>query len=524
MKILKYSKRFFSSTLCAVCLFLPYSVQAKKLTILYIPLDNRPVCTDYVQQTMESTECKVIMPPEKYIANNYRNGDPQQIWDWLQNKAIKADAAVISTDSLIYGGLVGSRTHNISQQQLNQRLKQLSELKPKLPIKLYVFSTIMRTPRASQGRVEPSYYSTIGPSIFAYTQLLDKKDQGKLSNVELLKMQALERNLHKSDLGDWLERRQKNFHVNNELSRMARNGKFHYLAIGKDDNAPLSATHMEARNLSLATFDMDNNQFQIIDGVDQLGLLLLTRAYNENLNIKPKIFPIYSAGPGAKTLPQYSDARLQDSVPQQITASGAIITNSAENADLVLAINTPPDGIVKDSTADDNQPFPSVANRNFVNIINRYLKSGKNITLADISYSNGADNGFMNLLSNSVKLENLAAYNGWNTADNAIGYAIAQGILANYMQENDRKRLLRQRLIDDWFYQSNARRYISDELYKHNREDLKYDLQIAEKAILQKVTEDCYYMSNQYDITRGSKFSLNFPWQRLFEINVKMKN
>lgn len=55
----------------------------------------------------------------------------------------------------------------------------------------------MRTPRASKGRVEPPYYSTIGPSIFAYSQLLDKQDQGKLSPTEKLTMQALERNMKK---------------------------------------------------------------------------------------------------------------------------------------------------------------------------------------------------------------------------------------------------------------------------------------------------------------------------------------
>lgn len=44
---------------------------------------------------------------------------------------------------------------------------------------------------------------------------------------------------------------------------MARNGKFHYFAIGKDDNAPLSATHMEGRKISLSTFDMSRDCFQI---------------------------------------------------------------------------------------------------------------------------------------------------------------------------------------------------------------------------------------------------------------------
>ena len=118
---------------------------------------------------------------------------------------------------------------------------------------------------------------------------------------------------------------------------MARNGKFHYFAIGKDDNATLSATHMEGRKISLSTFDMSRDCFQILDGVDQLGLLLIARAYNEANGTKPSVYPLYSVGAGASTLPQYSDARLQDSVPQQIIAAGAVQAQSADNADLILA-------------------------------------------------------------------------------------------------------------------------------------------------------------------------------------------
>lgn len=512
-----------AAAICTAALLMPVSVQAKRLTILYVPLDNRPVCSTYVQQTMEAANCKIILPPEKYIATNERNGNPDAIWDWLEHKAPKADAAVISTDSLVYGGLVGSRTHNVSQEELQKRVNHLYKLKTTLPIKLYAFSTIMRTPRASKGRVEPPYYSTIGPSIFAYSQLLDKQDQGKLSPTEKLTMQALERNMKKAELGDWLERREKNLLINQELTRMARNGKFHYFAIGKDDNAPLSATHMEGRKISLSTFDMSRDCFQILDGVDQLGLLLIARAYNEANGTKPSVYPLYSVGAGASTLPQYSDARLQDSVPQQIIAAGAVQAQSADNADLILALNTPQDGIVKDSTADDNQPFASVANKNFVGLIGKQLQSGHSVSLADISYSNGADNGFMQLLSNSGELEHLTAYNGWNTVDNAVGYAIAQGLIARDMSSEARSRLLRQRLIDDWFYQSNARRSVSNELEKHNREDLKYDLATEEKVILQQVTADCQRMVNDCPLTKGTKFSLSFPWKRLFEVDVEIK-
>ena len=512
-----------AAAVCALTCLLPAAVQAKRLNIIYIPLDNRPVCAAYVEQTMEAADCNIIMPPEKYIATNDKNGDPEGIWEWLQTKAPRADAAVVSTDSLIYGGLVASRTHNYTKQQLEERVKHLYELKTTLPIKLYTFSTIMRTPRASKGRVEPAYYSSIGPSIFAYSELLDKKDQGKLSPAEALKMLALERNMKKAELGDWLERRKKNLWVNQELIRMARSGKFHYFAIGKDDNAPLSSTHMEGRKLSLSTFDMSNDSFQILDGVDQLGLLLSARAYNEAHGVKPSVYPLYAPGAGAKTLPQYSDARLQDSVPQQIIAAGAVQTAAPDSADLVLALSTPQDGIVKDATAADNQPFASAGNKNFVGILGQLLRSGRNVSLADISYSNGADNGFMSLLANSINLQPLAAYNGWNTADNAVGYAIAQGLIARDMSSEARSRLLRQRLIDDWFYQSNARRSISNELEKHNREDLKYDLATEEKNILQQITADCQSMANSYSITRGTKFTLSFPWKRLFEVDVEIK-
>lgn len=484
------------------------------------------MCQEYVQQTMAAVDCRVILPPEKYIASHEHEGNPEKITEWLQTKAPKADAAIISTDSLLYGGLVASRTHHISRQQLNQRLGVLRNLSSVLPIKIYAFSTIMRTPKASKGNVEPPYYSSWGPKLFAYSELLDKQDQGKLTAKDAQALQALESQLPEEYLQDWLSRRKLNMAINVELTRIARMGKFHYLAIGKDDNAALSATHMEARQLSMTTFEVPATTLQIIDGVDQLGLLLLVRAYNEAQGLSPRIHPLYSPGVGPATLPQFSDAKLQDSVPQQIIAAGAQVLNKsteATEADLILALNTPPDGIVKDSTADENQFFASAANKKFAAQLGKLLQGTVPVSLADISYSNGGDNGFMDLLARTTDLNRLAAYNGWNTADNAVGYAIAQGLLAPYMQPQERQRLLRQRIIDDWYYQSNARRKVSDELEKHDREDMKYELLQAEEPVLAFVTGDCQRMAKKYTVTKGCHFKLSFPWSRLFEVEVQLK-
>ncbi|MDO4178626.1 MAG: DUF4127 family protein [Phascolarctobacterium sp.] len=494
--------------------------EAKDLQILFIPLDNRPVCSSYVKESVEGAGIKLIMPPDKFIATHQVNGNPAQLLKWLQEKSSQADAAVISTDSLIYGGLVASRTHEDSADILNARVNALSELARDSKIKLYAFSTIMRTPRASRGRVEPDYYPEVGPSIFAYSELLDKKTQSSLSITEQLTLQALERNLKKDNLGDWLERRKKNFEVNKNLTRLSRMNRFHYLGIGKDDNSPHSATHLESCKLAKETFDMPKDRLAIIDGVDQLGLLLIARAFNEARNLKPNVQILYAPGSGANTLPQYSDAILYDSVPVQIMAAGGTV--ASDTGDLILAINSPADSIVKDSTFSDNLPFPNVANRSFIAQLQNLLANNKKITLADISYSNGADNGFMETLAKNCDLGQLRAYNGWNTADNAIGYAIAQGMLAQHMKDANREKLLRQRYIDDWFYQSNARPVISKELEQKNREDLKYDLGSATNQILKKVSDDAHAMAKKYAFTKTYDFTLSFPWNRLFEVNVTL--
>ncbi len=494
-----------------------------KLRIIYIPLDDRPVCSAYVEETMAAVGAELLLPPAKLLASGERDGDAAALWQWLEHKAPQAAAAVLSCDSLLYGGLTASRTHHLSPLLLEQRLAALHRLPKKLPLPIYLFSTVMRTPRASFGRVEPPYYSELGPAIFAYSRLLDRESTNSLTYSEKLQKAALERNLHGSSLNDWLQRRKINFSVNQRLIAMAAAGNFPYLAIGKDDNAPLSATHMETRRLARSAFSLPKDDFQIIDGVDQLGLLLLARAFCKAKGLQPSVCVLYAPGAGAATLPQYSDSRLQDSVPEQIEAAGAHMTPSPAEADLLLAVNTPFDGQVKNTTADDNKYFASPANKIFIARLQEAAALKKVLSLADISYANGADNGFMHRAATVGLLERLAAYNGWNTADNAVGYAIAQGLLAPYMKEADRRKLLTVRLIDDWFYQSNARQQAAAAAEKAGLPLAQYQLGSFEGKALAIAGDSCRALARSYPFFKGRDFTLSYPWHRLFEAEVKVK-
>ena len=504
-----------------LCMFAGTAVQAKEKTaLLFIPLDNRPVCFSYPVKVMEAAGYKIYTPPEKLLATRTVPADTEKLWKWLESRAEKVDAAVISTDALIYGGLVASRTHSMSMPELEAKVRRLQNLRMDKDTRLYGFSTLMRTPRESYGNVEPAYYSNVGPAIFRYSQLSDKSDLHAETLLEDFEVGAFERNLAKAHLKDWLDRRNKNMEINHQLAMLTRVGRFEYFAIGKDDNAPLSHTHMEARKIILNNGYLSDESFQILPGVDQLGLLLLTRAANALSKKSPTVYPMYVEGVGPKTIPQYSDLPLSKSVPEQVVAAGGKIVYSPDAADVVLAINTPADGTMYDSTNLSNSYYASPANKRYIVNLGKMLERGVNISLADVAFSNGGDNGFMNEMSLRGFTEKLSAYNGWNTADNTVGFAIAQGMLAPQIAKDKQLMLMRERILDDWYYQSNVRRIITDELEKNRKEAYKYALNEMMPKIKKQAMDIISRLAVNYDITAGTKFDVVFPWNRLFEVDI----
>ena len=113
--------RTLRSLLFFVLLLLCQTAWAAKGTLVFVPLDNRPVCLDYTVQTMEAAGWEVKTPPREFIANEKNLGKPEKMMEWLEHNADDAVAIVASSDALIYGGLVASRTHSIPLEVLQAR-------------------------------------------------------------------------------------------------------------------------------------------------------------------------------------------------------------------------------------------------------------------------------------------------------------------------------------------------------------------------------------------------------------------
>ena len=82
------------------------------MKILMLPLDERP-CNYLYPQLMPEAGYQLLLPPREIMGDKKRAGDFEKISEWLLQNVGSADACILSLDTLIYGGIVPSRLHDL---------------------------------------------------------------------------------------------------------------------------------------------------------------------------------------------------------------------------------------------------------------------------------------------------------------------------------------------------------------------------------------------------------------------------
>lgn len=498
-----------------------------KEKILYIPHDSRPIVNRQTIEILEKAGIEVIAPPVEILGNRDNLGDPDLLWDWL-NKNIKQKnliAAVISSDALLYGSLVGSRKHEYDADEILARADLLAEFRNKhKKIPLYVFGSIMRTPRTglASGYEEPDYYRHYGANIFRLTELMDKQELEGLTQREIKEFNFLHKLIPARAIEDWMGRREKNFDANKKLIDYARNNTVDYLLLGRDDNAPYSQTHNEGRKLLEYGNRISSDKFLTTAGIDEAGLILLTRAVNKKSKTSPKIFIRYNMGQGGWTIPSYSDERLETSINAAISATGATSTEDLSGADFVLAVNTNPDGTTFEADNDINDGRARNGTKYFVDSVQDYVNRGNKVIVADVACANGSDNALMNQLRQRGLLFKIRAYSGWNTPTNSTGFALSEGILTARMNDNQVNELLLRRYLDDWAYQANVRKIGAARLNWIAGEGRYEFLNEKRDSAAENVSTllIAFARNNLPAFTGSDNIRVRFPWNRMFEADI----
>ena len=493
--------------------------------VLYIPHDSRPIVNKQTIEILERAGWVVVSPPLELLGDRENVGDPDLLWDWLKKNAKKdITAAVISSDSLLYGSLVGSRKHEYDGDEILARADLFKEFRnkhKKLP--LYVFGSVMRTPRTglASGYEEPDYYRYYGTNIFRLTELMDKQELEGLTSREIKEFNFLQRLIPTRAIEDWMGRREKNFDANKKLIDCIRDRTFDYLLLGRDDNAPYSQTHNEGRKLLEYGRGL-SNKYLTTAGIDEIGLVLLTRAVNEHAGTSPKIFVKYNWGRGEETVPSYSDEPIDDSIRAAIQAAGATLIDDESRADFILAVNTNPNGETFEANDAINNGTARDGTRFFIDLVQDYVNSGKKVIVADVAFANGSDNALMDQLNRRGLLFEIQAYAGWSTPTNSTGFALSSGILSARMNDNSVNELLLRRYLDDWAYQANVRQIGASQLDWMSG-DGRYEFLNDKRGLAEDNCSsllESFVKRNLPNFTGNDNIRVRFPWNRMFEADI----
>jgi hypothetical protein len=362
--------------------------------------------------------------------------------------------AVLSLDTLAYGGLIPSRMNTEPLSVLEGRVADfMAQLQPGHRPR-YAFSSVLRIPNYNYAEEEPDYWQKYGQLLYQFSA--ETHQQGEMPASLFGKIPG-------PVLNDFLSRREKNFTLNQYFLALVQNHTLDLLTYCQDDTGPYGLNVQEARKLGrlIDKQNLGSNAF-VQTGADELAVTLMARWLWQQEPSPLKVYTAWFPDHGKKVMALFDGIPLGNVVDRQLRTIGAIPCLKPTDADLVLCINAP-----SQEMGDHCSPRPVLRDpehvQQLVNALRQVLPAGKAV-LADIAYANGADPVLMKAcMDTGLLLGEMMGYAAWNTPGNTIGSALAMGAMGVWarrhqcLNDSARHRLLFIRLLDDWVYQAEVR-------------------------------------------------------------------
>ncbi|GBG54936.1 hypothetical protein SPFL3102_01195 [Sporomusaceae bacterium FL31] len=447
--------------------------------IILIPLDSRPACTTFVAELAKIADINVVLPPKEIMDNYKTTADKHALRQWLYKESKDANAAIISIDMLVHGGLLASRQSVGTQSDIDTVIHLLTSIhqeRPQLPI--YAFSIIPRLLIADntltiQHQKNMMDYSVLKDQIYTFENPVDIK-----------KLEELEQQIPAEIINNYTMLYQQNMLQNMELIKLVDKNVITNLVIGQDDGQPFGLPNIIKQRLYhyISLSDKLPDKVVLTRGTDEVALTILGKIAAHLKHYQPKIFVTYSDENAPYTVMPYMPHSVATTVNEKIKLVDGVQVNTAEQANFILFIHV---GTQKNQ----NSVLPSAVTK-----IQTLLNQGYQVALVDLSQDfTSQETVFPLLLRNNIELTKLIAYAGWNTTSNSIGTAITQATVftatlpdkktdpAIFNLYKTNLEFLTARFLDDWYY-------------------LK-EVQPALNKILKFVNIDPYHLGSYYEQT-----------------------
>ncbi|WP_157972044.1 DUF4127 family protein [Pleomorphovibrio marinus] len=508
---------------------LAYS-QESSSRILLIPLDDRPPCYQFPKKIAEISDAEVVSPPDELLGWFTDPGKSDELLEWmLEQDYGDIDAVVVAMDMLTYGGLVAARVHGVEEAKAIQRMEILEQVKALAPdVPFYFQNVIMRLAPTADGKNE-SYR----------VQLAEWAEVSVQDGVDAVKRtEELNALLPKEVISDYLKTRKRNLHVNLKAIELVEKGVIDYLILSQDDAMP-EGIHIQDREKLIEVTKQKGlgEKIAVQPGADETLMLLLARAVNERLGVKPKVYPVYSSKEMSDQIMAFEDRPLRQTVSLHIAATGADEVQERKEADLLYFVFS--------------SRFEENAAGKFTEKIREAIQQGHRVIVADIDPKGnvqGGDGPFTDALISSGVLPLLYGYASWNTTGNTIGTALPHGLVYYAATEkllDDRERKERVLIAQHWFtfhrvmndyYYNNLTRDVVNKAFNQYQQSSRIlsDEQRAEMEALgmremqqhfsslaaEYFSALNYEQQNKLRCLPPSSLEFQLPWNRTFEAHV----
>lgn len=504
--------------------------------IAYIPLDERPCNYSFPNLLLDKGtaqgEVNLVRPDLSLMGKKKEPGNTRGIWEWLYEETVDSDGLILSLDTLLYGGIIPSRLHQLTLEECKDTLARLSRIKEINPnVKIYAFNLIMRCPKYSSSDEEPEYYANWGSEIFQYGKLHHQTLANLASEEDYKQYENLKQQLPQEVVDDYFSRRQINVEVNKLVLEYVNNGLIDFLIIPQDDSAPYGWTAIDQQEVrgAIAFHDLELNVY-MYPGADEVGCTLLARMINSFRDKRPLVYPVFSSIQGPSVTPLYEDRPLMETLKYQILAAGGLTTSILAEADFALFVNSPVESMME-AAHQNNLSTKYQVNRNLIDFVEQldFTMNERNIpcVVGDVAFANGSDLALLKLMKRKNLLFKLAGYAGWNTSSNTLGTCIAQGMLHNiYGRTQTHSNFLALRYVEDAGYCSYVRQNVTNTILPA----LDYDYFLVDGRngrVSEIVQEQLHDFIKGNLIDEDNKILIKecyMPWSRMFEVGLEVEH
>jgi hypothetical protein len=496
------------------------------MRVAFLPVDERPVTRDAFLSLAGLAGAEVATPAREQLGSLKRPADVEALWMWLERAGADAECVIASAELLIYGGLVPSRVGAEPLERCLALAGRFAALRGASPgRRIFLSASNLRLPNAADASEEPDYWAVHGRQIFALSFHEDRYEAtGDPASRD--RAAAARAAVPGPVLDDVRRRRGRNLAVLLRLVELAAAGVFDGLLIGQDDAAEYGWTRRDLRAVTGAIASRDAGaRAWVTYGTDELNARLLARAVVTGRGEHPGVRVIYSAPSHRDVIPRYEGQAVDLTVASHIATAGC--RRVEVEPGLCLFVHNPPGDQLE---APDQQPYAPREIDGFVGALAAAAAAGLPCALADVRYSNGADRTLVGRLLERPRAAGIAAYGGWNTMSNALGMALAQGLLSTRPGDASGNRdFTILRLLDDWGYQAVVRRRIAREVLPRYAAagagplDVGPAYAACAEAARGWLNETCGPPVAASFGVPVTVESVGFPWNRLFHVALGLR-